>query len=186
VEGPPGQPWPHVVAPVPSANSSGNLVLSSWQTFFSTQAEVSAALTGLVFVALSINLKQILSIPGLAGRAGEALLLLLLPLLIGLAGALPQTSIRAFGAELLGLGLIDFTAVSLIVQVGYRTSRSRPRGEYAARVLMAEVAVVPTVVAGILLATRHSGGLWWQAAGTALCIAAGVADGWVLLVEILR
>jgi modulator of FtsH protease len=54
-------------------------VLGSWHTFFSTQAEVSAALTGLVFVALSINLKQILSLPGLADRAGEALLLLLLP-----------------------------------------------------------------------------------------------------------
>lgn len=162
------------------------LVFSSWPTFFSTQAEVSAALTGLVFVALSINLKQILSIPGLAGQAGEALLLLLLPLLIGLAGALPQTSIRAFGGELLGLGLIDFTAVSLIVLAGYRTSRARRRNEYVARVLMAEGAVVPTVIAGILLVTQHSGGLWWQAAGTALCIAAGVADGWVLLVEILR
>ena len=69
-------------------------MLLSWHTFFSTQAEVSAALTGLVFVALSINLKQILSQPGLADRAGEALLLLLLPVLTGLAGVLPQTSVR--------------------------------------------------------------------------------------------
>jgi hypothetical protein len=161
-------------------------MLRAWQTFFSTQAEVSAALTGLVFVALSINLKQILSAPGLAGRAGEALLLLLLPLLIGLAGALPQTSSRAFGGELLGLGAVDVTAVSLIVVAGYRSSRQRPHHKYVSRVLMAEAAVVPTVIAGSLLLANHPGGLWWQAAGTGLCIAAGVADGWVLLVEILR
>jgi hypothetical protein len=161
-------------------------MLRAWQPFFSTQAEVSAALTGLVFVALSINLKQILSGPGLAGRAGEALLLLLLPLLIGLAGALPQTSTRAFGGELLGLGMVDFAAVSLIVRAGYRPSRQRPHHEYATRVFMTEAAVVPTVIAGGLLLANHPGGLWWQAAGTALCIAAGVADGWVLLVEILR
>jgi hypothetical protein len=51
---------------------------------------------------------------------------------------------------------------------------------------MAEVAVIPTVIAGVLLSIHHPGGLWWQAAGTGLCIATGVLDAWVLLVEILR
>jgi hypothetical protein len=45
---------------------------------------------------------------------------------------------------------------------------------------------VMTVIAGALLLAGHPGGLWWQAVGTGLCIAAGVADAWVLLVEILR
>jgi hypothetical protein len=37
--------------------------MGPWQTLFATQAGVGAALTGLVFVALSINLKQILALP---------------------------------------------------------------------------------------------------------------------------
>jgi modulator of FtsH protease len=53
--------------------------VGAWQTLFATQAGVGAALTGLVFVALSINLKQILALPSLAAQAGEALLLLLPP-----------------------------------------------------------------------------------------------------------
>jgi modulator of FtsH protease len=161
-------------------------VLGSWHSFFATQAEVSAALTGLIFVALSINLKQILSYPGLAGRAGEALILLLLPVLVGLAGATPQTSVRAFGAELFGLGLVGLTVVTLIVASASRAARMRPTGEYLTRAVAAELAVIPTVVAGVLLLAHHPGGLWWQAVGTGLCIAAGVGDGWVLLVEILR
>jgi len=161
-------------------------VLGSWHTFFSTQAEVSAALTGLVFVALSINLKQILSLPGLADRAGEALLLLLLPVLVGLAGVLPQTSIRALGGELLGLGLVEMTMVSLILVAGHRFATERPPQEFMVRVGGAEGAVVMTVIAGALLLAGRSGGLWWEAVGTGLCIAAGVGDAWILLVEILR
>lgn len=154
--------------------------------FFSTQAEVGATLTGLLFVALSINLKHILSLPGLADRAGEAVLLLLFPVFVGLTGVLPQTSVEAFGLELLVLGLLELTAVTAIVVRGRRAAAARPTREYLARVVMAELAVIPTVIAGALLSVRHPGGLWWQAAGTGLCIAAGVLDAWVLLVEILR
>ena len=49
------------------------LPLSEWQTLFSVQAESAATLTGLVFVAVSINLSRILSSPGLAGRAAESI-----------------------------------------------------------------------------------------------------------------
>jgi hypothetical protein len=161
-------------------------VLGPWHTFFSTQAEVGATLTGLLFVALSINLKHILSLPGLADRAGEAVLLLLFPVFVGLTGVLPQTSVEAFGLELLVLGLLELTAVTAIVVRGRRAAAARPTREYLARVVMAELAVIPTVIAGALLLVRHPGGLWWQAAGTGLCIAAGVLDAWVLLVEILR
>jgi hypothetical protein len=161
-------------------------LLASWHTFFSTQAEVSAALTGLVFIALSINLKQILGLPGLPERAGEALLLLLLPVVTGLTGVTPQTSIRAFGAELLGIGLIETVAVSMILAVGRKITTHRPRGEFVTRAVAAEVAVLPTVLAGVLLLVGHPGGLWCLPVGTGLCIAAGVADAWVLLVEILR
>jgi len=161
-------------------------LLTSWHTFFSTQAEVGAALTGLVFVALSINLKQILSLPGLPERAGEALLLLLLPVLTGLAGVLPQTSVRAFGGELLGIGLVELAAVSSILGAGYTITTHRPLREFMIRAVAAEVAVLPTVIAGVVLLANHPGGLWFEPVGTGLCIAAGVADAWVLLVEILR
>ncbi|MGD0811098.1 MAG: hypothetical protein ABSA91_15530 [Acidimicrobiales bacterium] len=158
----------------------------SWQTLFATQAGVGAALTGLVFVALSINLKHILALPGLAGRAGEAVLLLLLPVMNGLVGVLPQTSRTALGAELLAIALALWVVVSVILVGGRKAARGRPFHEYAVRVGTTQAAVVPAIVAGCFLLAGNLDGLWWQAAAILLCIVVGVFDAWVLLVEILR
>lgn len=160
--------------------------MGQWQTLFATQAGVGAALTGLVFVALSINLKQILALPGLADRAAEALLLLVFTVVTGLVGVLPQTSTRALGAEFLGVAVLLGATVSWILLAGHKNFVSRPRQEFITRAVLAEAAVVPAVVAGCLLLAGDSSGLWWQAAALLLCIVAGVADAWVLLVEILR
>jgi hypothetical protein len=158
----------------------------SWQTFFSAQTTVGAALTGLVFVALSINLKQILAYPGLPGRAAEALLVLLVPVFVGLIGVLPQDSLRALGGELLGLNVIAWSLVSALLLRGHKTMKQRPRRERAIRSVGTQVALLPGLVAGGLLVAGNPGGLWWQAAGLGLCIALGVSDAWILLVEILR
>jgi hypothetical protein len=160
--------------------------MGQWQTLFATQAGVGAALTGLVFVALSINLKQIVAFPGLAGRAGEALLLLVFTVVIGLVGVLPQTSSRAIGAEFLGTAILLWATVTWILVSGHKNFVSRPRQEFVTRTVLAEGAVVPAVVAGCLLLAGDLSGLWWQAAALLLCIVAGIADAWVLLVEILR
>jgi hypothetical protein len=161
-------------------------LMASWQTLFATQAGVGAALTGLVFVALSINLKQILTLPGLADRAGEALLLLMLPVVNGLLGVLPQTSRQALGAEFLAAAGVVWVMVTRILLSGRKAVVGRPPREFITRSVAAEVAVLPAVVAGCLLLAGNLNGLWWQAAAVLLCIVAGVGDAWVLLVEILR
>jgi hypothetical protein len=46
--------------------------LSEWQTLFAVQAGAAATLTGLVFVAVSINLAKIIVYPGLTARAAES------------------------------------------------------------------------------------------------------------------
>jgi hypothetical protein len=48
--------------------------ISEWNTLLSVRAGAAATLTGLVFVAVSINLSKILTFPGLPGRAAESLL----------------------------------------------------------------------------------------------------------------
>jgi modulator of FtsH protease len=66
------------------------------------------ALAGLLFVALSINLDRILKGPGLPGRAGEAIVLLLTVLVACTFGLVPGQSPRVLGAELLGFGLLPW------------------------------------------------------------------------------
>ena len=49
---------------------------TGWSDFFVAQVGATAALAGLVVVAISINLQRILSFPQLPGRAAEMLILL--------------------------------------------------------------------------------------------------------------
>jgi hypothetical protein len=52
--------------------------------------------------------------------------------------------------------------------------------------VLAELAVLPFVVAGVSLLRGAGGGLYWLVPGVVLCLVVAVLDAWVLLVEILR
>jgi hypothetical protein len=54
------------------------------------------------------------------------------------------------------------------------------------RVVMAQVAVLPFLVAGFSLLLRAGGGLYWLVPGVVLCLVVAVLNAWVLLIEILR
>jgi len=54
--------------------------MTGWESFFVAQVGASAAVAGLVFVGVSINLDKILKYVGLPARAMEALVVLILVL----------------------------------------------------------------------------------------------------------
>ena len=162
------------------------MTVQSWGTFFETQAAAFAAVTGLVFVALSINLKVILTTPGTTGRAGEALVVLVEPVLLGLAGLVAHQSMRALGTEWLVVGVVGWLVVTAIIVRGRSALRDRTAPEAGVRLLGAQAATLAVVVGATLLAAGTADGYYWQAAGVALCLVVGIADAWVLLVEILR
>ena len=56
-------------------------MIEAWVNFFVAQCGASAALLGLIFVSVSLNLTKILSHPLLPGRAFAAMFLLLAVLL---------------------------------------------------------------------------------------------------------
>jgi len=160
--------------------------LAEWQTFFAVQAGAAATLTGLVFVAVSINLSRIMEIPHLPGRAVESLMQLLQVFFVAGAALVPGQSLTALAGEILGIG-----GVSWLLQTSghIRYGRSRaghPLWWLISRAVMSQVSTVPFLVAGILLALRSPSGLYWLVPGVAFSFAAGVTSAWILLVEILR
>ena len=73
----------------------------TWESFFLGQLGATAALAGLLFVAVSINVDRIVRIPGLADRGFEVLLTLLGVLTLSALMLVPGQSPTAAGIEVL-------------------------------------------------------------------------------------
>jgi hypothetical protein len=162
----------------------GTSAAAGWDNFFVAEAGASAALTGLIFVAVSINLSRILSFPHLPGRAAQALLVLTPVLLTSTFSLVPGQSLQLLGAEIGGVGLVAILGMSW-VQIRDRVHVQRTYW-VTSSVLTSQLPLLPFVVCGVLLLLGHPRGLYWVVPGTVLSFVAGVLNAWVLLVEILR
>jgi hypothetical protein len=158
-----------------------------WGVFFAAQCGAAAALIGLLFVALSINLQRILATPYLIDRAGESIVIFLNLLFFSTLGMVPNQSLSAFGAEILATSLTIwlFTTALHVRGVRNRPAQATPR-LIVLRVIQTQTATICAVVAGVLLADGRESGLFWLVPATLLAYLAGIGNAWVLTVEILR
>jgi hypothetical protein len=137
---------------------------TDWANFFVAEVGASAALSGLVVVAISINLARILEIKSLPDRAAEALIILIGALLLTSAGLVPNQSAAVFGALTLVIGLVMFT-VTAAIQLQSPTNAQIPRWRRNIRPLMNAAASLPIIAGGMLLILGSASGLYWLAAG---------------------
>jgi hypothetical protein len=159
---------------------------ADWGDFFLAEAGASAALAGLLFVAISINLDRILKGRGLPGRAAEAIVLLVAVLVVSTLVLVPGQSRTALGTELLVAALLAWLILVVIHLRAVRDRVGPSPGVLAGRIVLAQVALLSFLVAAVSLLLRAGGGLYWMVPGVVVCLVVAVADAWVLLVEILR
>lgn len=159
---------------------------SAWTDLGATAAATAATLAGLLFVAVSINLRSILKYPHLPARAGQTLILLGTPLVTGVLLVVPGQSRVALGWELLATGVV---IEGFQLRIDLRTQRSpqETRLTWAAgRVLPPILSCGCLAIAGITLLAQAGGGLYWVVPSVLAAIVFGLVNVWVLLVEILR
>jgi hypothetical protein len=159
---------------------------ADWQPFFSAIIAAAAALTGLLFVAVSINLDRILKgRKFLPARAAETLATLLLVVASSALTLVPQ-SIRLVGVEILII-VVPMLAITVSNQLGnWRRNRDDPLLWTISRMGSTALATVPCTIAGASLVAEWGGGLYWLAPTALLGIVGAVYNAWVLLVEIVR
>jgi hypothetical protein len=160
--------------------------LPQWSAFFSAEVGATAALTGLLFVAVSINLSKIIAIPLLTARSAEALSKLAGVLVAATLCLVPGHSTVALGWELLAVGIIAWILITRAERASSRNNPYTARWQSLFHTLMAQGAGIPTIVAGASLVAGRGGGLYWLVAATVLSIVAALIDAWVLLIEIHR
>jgi modulator of FtsH protease len=160
---------------------------AAWTAAFAAIAGSSAALTGLLFVAISINLGPIIKGPALVPRAIEVLVLLTAVLVLATLLLMPSMTPGALGIEVL---TITLCAEVLIASIQVRSVR-RLAGvvtplNYALRVVGGQVGLILLLVGGVSLLMQSGGGLYWVVPGMAFAMVSAIIGAWVLLVEILR
>jgi hypothetical protein len=118
---------------------------SAWSDLFVATAGASAALAGLVFVAVSINIERILQFAGLPQRALQTVLLLLSVVLVSIIGLIPGQGNTALGAELLGEGLL-FGVVLVVLAKRSLGQVSESRAWLLPRHALLAVGTLPLIV----------------------------------------
>jgi hypothetical protein len=149
-------------------------------------AGAAAALAGLVFVAISINLKKIVSIPAVSNRASEALMILLGVLVITLVALAPDQPEKLLGAEFLLLGGILWLLVVTWQVRAKKIGLMVPWRLFAMRIALYQAALLPFGLAGLSLSLGWPGGMYWLVPSCVFSFLAGMQGAWVILIEIER
>jgi len=152
-----------------------------WRDFGVATAGAAAALAGLLFVAVSINLREITSRPQLPARAAATLGLLVMLLLVGVFLVAPGQTMTSLGTETVVLGVLY--AAGTIAGALHR-HRGRHAVWVLASLVLQAVPGVLLIAGGISMLVGSGGGLYWVMAAVATGFAAAVASSWVLLVQI--
>jgi modulator of FtsH protease len=157
-----------------------------WEAFYTAQLGAAAALGGLVFVGLSLNLKKILSYAWLPGRALLALMVLMAILIISSFMLMPGQSLNALGIEIAVVGVLLFLVGSGMEVYALRKVNLQNQPAFIVNLVLLEFGILPFIVGSILLLLGIEGGFYWIAAGVIVSFIKAVTDAWVLLVEVNR
>ena len=146
----------------------------------------TATLTGLVFVAVSINLARIISGPGLPGRAFEALAQLLQVFFIASFALIPHQSRELLAGETLAIAVLSL-ACQVISQSRYARQRAgHPRAWLVTRTVISLCSTLPFFIGGFMVMFGQAGWICGLVIGIVLSFIAAVLGAWILLIEILR
>ena len=162
-------------------------ILLPWQQFFSTVAEAAATLTGLVIVAVSVNLQKIIAFKHLPARAFGAIGALTALMVSCVLALIPQP-VQAYAVELGGAAVVGW-------YLHLRTARTifeghaelgRPLYERVLMLAFGQVQLLPLSLGAICLGLGHPWGLYFISGTAIAALIVAVINAWVLLVEIVR
>jgi hypothetical protein len=152
-----------------------------WLGFGEALAAVAGALTGLLFVAVSVRSDVLAGSRSLASRAAQTLVLFMTSVLAALVLVAPQPP-TALGWELLAVAAV--TGIILLVLDRRAGHATRPGvARYVERFSPNTITAVLVGVAGITFLLKAGGGLYWLIPAAIASLAGGVVNAWLFLVR---
>lgn len=153
-----------------------------WLSFGEALAAVAGALTGLLFVALSVKSDVLAASLSLSSRAAQTLVLFMTSVLIAVLLVAPQPP-AALGWELLAVAAVSGTALLILDRrAGHSTDQGVAR--YIERFSPNTITAVLVAVAGLTLLLQAGGGLYWLIPAAVASLVGGVVNAWLFLVRL--
>ena len=159
-------------------------VAAEWSDLFVASAGASAALAGLLFVAVSINVDRIVGGEGLPELAAMALLLLVGVLVVSLFCLIPGQEAKVLGIELLVQSIFWTAAIFWCARLSFPSDRAGY--QYVSRVVLPVFGTVPYLIGSVLLVAGVGDGMYWILAGMIGAILSAIMNAWILLIEVVR
>jgi hypothetical protein len=155
---------------------------SDWQSFAEMTGGASGALTGLLFVAVSLNASRIAGHQGLRASAAQTLVLFIAPLVMAAALLTPDQADWALGAELIVIGLVTSWVLLGIRRVKHTLTDDdkqliaifNRRGPNVMVMLL-------FVASGVTLACGQAAGLYLLLPAALVAQVSGVLNAWYFL-----
>jgi hypothetical protein len=153
-----------------------------WLSFGEALAVVSGALTGLLFVALSVKADVLAASLSLRSCAAQTLVLFLTSVLTAVFLVAPQPP-AALGAELLAVAVVSGMALLILDRrAGHSTDQGVAR--YIERFSPNTITAVLVGMAGLTFLLKAGSGLYWLIPAAAASLAGGVVNAWLFLVRV--
>ena len=153
-----------------------------WLGFGGALAAVAGALTGLLFVAISVKSNALAASLSLRARAAQTLVLFLISVLIAILLVAPQPS-AALGWELLAVAAVSGIALIILGRrAGHSPDERVPR--YIERFSPNTTTALLVAVAGLTFLVKAGGGLYWLIPAVVASLLGGVVNAWLFLVRV--
>jgi len=155
---------------------------ADWQGFAEVVGAASGALTGLLFVAVSLNANRIAGHQGLRASAAQTLVLFLEPLAVAMILLTPGQADWALGGELIATGLV---ASWILIGIARRKHGLPEDDLRLIRIFNRRgtnvVVMLSFVAGGTVLASGTDAGLYLLLPATLVAFLSGVLNAWYFL-----
>jgi hypothetical protein len=157
-------------------------VPADWNDFATMIGGASGALTGLLFVAVSLNASRIAGRAGLRASAAQTLVLFLTPLIIAAALLTPRQPDWVLGVELMAIGLVGSFALLAVHNVKHGLAAEDLRLiSIFNHTTPNVIAMLLVLASGVVLAAGQTPGLYLLVPATIAAFTSGVLNAWFFL-----